>query len=104
MKTKMTIQLATFALSLAFVLGNVANTFAQVTTNGNGGSTDVGTWYEALYTLVPPGPYNLWNGNGSYLNNLPLVNWSMVSGSPSYRSGKYQIYDSSNSTVIADDC
>jgi len=103
MKLRNAIGLWGFAISLVLTMGSAERAFATITTNGNGGPTDVGIWYEPLYTLVPPGPVNQWNGNGSYLNNLPLVNWSQVSGSPSYRSGYYEIYDSSNATVIADD-
>jgi hypothetical protein len=84
MNTNISIRVVSFVVSFAFGLGSGASAFAQISTNGNGGPTDVGTWYEPLYTLVPPGPVNQWNGSGSYLNNLPLVNWSEVFGSPNY--------------------
>jgi F5/8 type C domain len=103
MQSRTAIGLWGFAASVLLAMGSAKPALATITTNGNGGTTDVGIWYEPLYSLNPPGPYNQWNGNGSYINNLPLVNWTTVSGSPSYRSGYYEIYDSSNATVIADD-
>jgi hypothetical protein len=54
MNTPMSIRVATSVASLAFVLGSAAGALAQITTNGNGGPTNVGTWYEPLYSLAPP--------------------------------------------------
>jgi F5/8 type C domain-containing protein len=104
MRIRITPLTVALCLAVSFGLGKGACAYAQaLVTNGNGGATDVGTWYSGIWCTNPPGPCNQWSGNGSFNNNLPLVNWTMVSGSPSYRSGMYQIYDSSSSTVIADD-
>jgi hypothetical protein len=94
MKTKSAILFTTLVLSLTAALGN-----AQ-TTNGMGGSTDVGTFYEQIYWPVGAyggqyGPDDSWHYGG--FNYLPL---EQVSSGASY---EYQMYIGNNVTVIDED-
>ncbi len=102
MNAKLTTRFALIILTLAVVLGNTPDAFSQ-TTNGNGGATDVGTWYEQIFPLAPPGPYDQWDSIHFGMNNLPLIDWSVLSGTTTSYSGTFSQYDSSNSTVIAND-
>jgi hypothetical protein len=83
MNAKIVIGFASAILSRALALGYAPNSFAT-TANGNGGTTDVGTWYNQLMPRDPPGPYDQWSG---------------YSGA----AFKYQQYDSSNAYVLAQD-
>ncbi len=78
------LRFAMVLFSLASVTGHATIAFAQTyTTNGNGGPTDVGAWYEELYPLNNPSIVYYgkngdpdagdWNPNGFGLNDLPLV-------------------------------
>jgi hypothetical protein len=99
MNTKSAIRLASFVLSLALALGIASEAVAQITTNGNLGATDVGAWY-APYWITSGSSWS--NANGTAINNLPLAYWTTLSTSAAL-SGTYEPYDSSNSTVIAND-
>ena len=94
-----------FSLLLTMAVGLLTlNSAFAITTNGNGGSTDVGTWYEQIFPLTdPPGPYDQWASTHFGMNNLPLIDWAVLAGTTSSYSGTFAQYDSSNSTVIAND-
>jgi hypothetical protein len=88
------------------VLGGLAlggSASAQTyTTNGNGGSTDVGAWYMAYY-CVTNAACNIPNNWIYYgMNYLPLESWSTISGSNAL-SGTYETFDSTDTAVIDQD-
>jgi len=97
MNTKFAVRFATLVLSLALTLGIAPRAFARITTNGNGGPTDVGTWYlPGPYT----GPTNNWSGIG--INYLPLSYWTTISGSHAL-SGTYETFNPSDPSIISED-
>jgi hypothetical protein len=103
MKTQIRLWFFSLTMGLVMVLANANDAVSQVTTNGNGGATDVGTWYEQIFPMSPPGPWDQWESAHLGMNDLPLINWTVLGGTTSSYSGTFAQYDSSNPAVIAND-
>jgi hypothetical protein len=65
MNAKCAYAVTTALASLVLMLGSSVDAFSQITTNGNGGSTDVGMWYGPLNSLTTEGEdsWSAWGMN-----------------------------------------
>src|SRR5579862_977573 len=96
MKTNLVSSLIVLTM-LAFALRGTTEIAAQ-TTNGNGGTTDVGSWDENTVLPLDSTYGNNWNSSAFGINDLPLSYWN-VSG----YTATYEQYDGADPNISTQD-